>query len=180
MLRGLLFCAAVAALAGSTAYAQDRSPAPSPNAPPAAGQPAQPEQPSPGESTPEPSVAGVYLCEGANPDGSPYKGLVEIVAVDSTYLVHWVMADGVEVLGVGIRKSDTLSVSYFGGTPALAVYRIEGDRLVGEWTMGGAEGMLYTETLTRMSDEKLKPQKPERKRPARPEQEQPVRGSRSV
>src|SRR5690606_25991818 len=101
-------------------------------------------------------------------------------AVDSTYLVHWVMADGVEVLGVGIRKSDTLSVSYFGGTPALAVYRIEGDRLVGEWTMGGAEGMLYTETLTRMSDEKLKPQKPERKRPARPEQEQPVRGSRSV
>lgn len=176
MLRGLLFCAAFAALAGSTAYAQDRAPAPAPNAPPAAEQPEQPAQPD--VATPERGVAGVYLCEGANPDGSPYKGLVEIVAVDSTYLVHWVMADGVEVLGVGIRKSDTLSVSYFGGTPALAVYRIEGDRLVGEWTMGGSEGRLYTETLTRMSEDKLKPEP--RKRPARPQQERPVRGSRSV
>jgi len=179
MLRGLLFCAAVAALSGSTAYAQDRMPAPGPVDPPAAAQPATPEQPAPGESTPNRSVAGVYLCEGANPDGSPYKGLVEIVAVDNTYLVHWVMADGVEVLGVGIRNSDTLSVSYFGGTPALAVYRIEGDRLLGQWTMGGAEGMLYSETLTRMSEDKLKKPEP-RKRPARPQQDRPVRGSRSV
>ena len=32
------------------------------------------------------TVAGVYLCEGNNPDGSPYVGLVEISAVKGTYL----------------------------------------------------------------------------------------------
>jgi hypothetical protein len=174
MLRGLLFCGALIALVGSTTYGQDRPAAPSTPGAPAAE---QPSQPAPGDAAPRRNVAGVYLCEGANPDGSPYKGLVEIVAIDHTYLVHWMMADGVEVLGVGIRNSDTLSVSYFGGTPALAVYRIEGDRLVGEWTMGGAEGMLYSETLTRMPEGTLQP-RPDR--PAQPRRARPVRGSRSV
>jgi hypothetical protein len=173
MLRGLLFCAALVAVVGSTTYGSQQ-PAP------ADPSPALPQQATP---LPEPdsphadiaprllrSVAGIYLCEGANPDGSPYQGLVEIVAVDKTYLIHWVMADGAEVVGVGIRNSDVLSVSYFGGTPAVAVYRIDGDRLVGEWTMGGAEGMLYTETLTRMPDQKPEPGKrePERQRRTRP------------
>ena len=172
MLRGLLFCAALVAVVGSTTYGsqqpvpadpsaalpQHATPVPEPGAPPADSAPNVPLVRS---------VAGVYLCEGANPDGSPYQGLVEIVAVDKTYLVHWVMADGAEVLGVGIRNSDVLSVSYFGGTPAVAVYRIDGDRLVGEWTMGGAEGMLYSETLTRMPDQKREPGKRERERPRR-------------
>jgi hypothetical protein len=147
---------------GSTTYGSQNSLPGGPTQPPAA----------PGEATPKDdgkpakrSVAGVYLCEGANPDGSPYQGLVEIVAVDNTYLVHWMMADGAEVLGVGIRQSDVLSVSYFGGTPAVVVYRIDGDRLVGEWTMGGAEGMLYSETLTRMPDSKPQPEKRRRVRP---------------
>lgn len=174
MLRVLLFCGALVALVGSTTYGQDRVPAAPAGGPQAVEQPATPSSPAP---VPKLSVVGVYLCEGANPDGSPYKGLVEIVAIDNTYLVHWVMADGVEVMGVGIRNSDTLSVSYFGGTPALAVYRIEGDRLVGEWTMGGAEGMLYTETLTRMPDDKVQPQQ---KPPSRPQRARPVRGARSV
>ena len=185
MLRGLLFCAALVAVVGSTTYGSQQ-PA-RPDSPPAIPQQAAPT-PDP-ERVPQPGspradvaplvrgVAGIYLCEGANPDGSPYQGLVEIVAVDKTYLVHWVMADGAEVLGVGIRNSDVLSVSYFGGTPAVAVYRIDGDRLVGEWTMGGAEGMLYSETLTRMPDEKPQPRnrQPERQRRTRP-----VTGARSV
>ena len=160
MLRALVFCAALVAVVGSTTYGSQQ---PSP----ADAQQAVPEQPTPqsDDSRKKPSVAGVYRCEGANPDGSPYQGLVEIVAVDNTYLVHWVMADGAEVLGVGIRKSDLLSVSYFGGTPAVAVYSIDGDRLVGEWTMGGAEGMLYSETLTKMPDQKPATKKPQRARP---------------
>ena len=157
MLRGLVFGAVLAAAMGSTTYAS-----------PAAQEPhAAPGQQAPApEATPlKRNVAGVYLCEGANPDGSAYKGLVEIVAIDNTYLVHWVMADGAEVLGVGIRNSDVLSVSYFGGTPAVVVYRIDGDRLVGQWTMGGAEGMLYSETLTRMPEQHQ--DKPQRTRPVK-------------
>jgi hypothetical protein len=169
MLRGLLFCAALVAVVGSTTYgSQNALPGGQSQAPAVPGQ-AAPK----GDATPaKRSVAGVYLCEGANPDGSPYQGLVEIVAVDNTYLVHWMMADGAEVLGVGIRQSDVLSVSYFGGTPAVVVYRIDGDRLLGEWTMGGAEGKLYSETLTRMQDAKPQPEKRKRTRP--------VVGSRSV
>ena len=102
MLRGLVFCAALVAVVGSTTYGSQQ---PSP----ADRQQAVPEQPAPQSDSPKKlSVAGVYLCEGANPDGSPYQGLVEIVAVDNTYLVRWTMADGAEVLGVGIRKSDEI------------------------------------------------------------------------
>src|SRR5688572_15491738 len=172
MLRGLVFGAVLLTAMGSTTYASQDQIAPQ-------NPQVAPEQAAPKPETTQPkrTVAGVYLCEGANPDGSPYRGLVEIIAVDNTYLIHWMMADGAEVLGVGIRNSDVLSVSYFGGTPAVAVYRIDGDRLVGEWTMGGAEGMLYSETLTRMPDEKPQPRnrQPERQRRTRP-----VTGARSV
>jgi hypothetical protein len=168
MLRGLVFGAALLTAVGSTAYASQDPTAPqSPQAAP------DRQEPQPDASLAKRTVAGIYLCEGANPDGSPYKGLVEIVAVDNTYLVHWMMADGAEVLGVGIRNRDVLSVSYFGGTPAVVVYRIDGDRLVGEWTMGGAEGMLYSETLTRMPD-----QKPGS--PSRPQRVRPVAGIKSL
>jgi hypothetical protein len=165
MLRAFFVGAALVGAFGTTYASQDR---PTPN-----GEQVAPQAPKPEAPPPKRSVAGVYLCEGANPDGSAYQGLVEIIAVDNTYVVHWVMADGAEVLGVGIRSRDVLSVSYFGGTPAVAVYRIDGDRLIGEWTMGGAEGKLYSETLTRMPDQK----------PARPRRTQPPVapvGSRSI
>ena len=42
------------------------------------------------------------------------------------------------------------AVSYFGGTPAVVVYKIDAEKLVGEWTMGGTEGTTYAETLTRV------------------------------
>ena len=165
MLRGLLFSAVLLTALGSTAYASQDPAAP------------QDPQAAPERQAPQPdalqakrTVAGIYKCEGANPDGSPYQGLVEIVAVDNTYLVHWMMADGAEVVGVGIRNRDVLSVSYFGGTPAVVVYRIDGDRLDGEWTMGGAEGMLYSETLTRVPDQK----------PSRPQRVRPVAGIKSL
>lgn len=96
-------------------------------------------------------VTGVYRCEGKNPDGSPYQGVVEIAAVGGTYLVRWTLSNRVEVWGVGILRHDSLSVSYFGGTPAIVVYdKDSGDRLIGEWTMGGAEGAVFTETLTKV------------------------------
>ena len=44
---------------------------------------------------------------------------------------------------------DVFAVSYFGGAPAVVVYTVDGEKLVGEWTMGGAEGAVYSETLIR-------------------------------
>ena len=177
MLRKLLFGAVLLTAVGSMAYAsQDPPNADQSRAVQDQSAPGTAQAPKADDAPRKRTVAGTYLCEGANPDGSPYQGLVEIVSVDNTYLVRWLMSDGAEVLGVGIRNSDVLSVSYFGGTPAVVVYRIDGDRLVGEWTMGGAEGMLYSETLTRMPDQKprtTKPTKPQRPRPV-------VAGSRSV
>ena len=162
MLRRVLVVAVLVAALEATGFAQE-TPDASPNPPV-----------NPQGAT---SVAGVYHCEGQNPDGSPYQGLVEIAAVDSTFLVHWVMADGMEVLGVGIMKGGVLAVSYFGGTPAVAVYRVDGDRLLGEWTMGGAEGMLYSETLTRMRDVPVRPSEPSQpERPVLPRRTRPIAG----
>ena len=102
-------------------------------------------------AAPPPSdVAGVYSCSGVNPDGSPYEGVVEIAQLKDTYRVKWTLEDG-SILGVGILSNGVLAVSYFGGAPAVVVYRLDGNRLIGEWTMGGVEGTMYRETLTRMS-----------------------------
>jgi len=95
-----------------------------------------------------PDLAGVYRCDGMNPDGTAYKGVVEITKLRDTFRVAWKMDDG-SVIGVGIYSGGVFAVSYFGGAPAVAVYRVDGNRLVGEWTMGGIEGAVYAETRTK-------------------------------
>ncbi|OFW12667.1 MAG: hypothetical protein A3F70_16210 [Acidobacteria bacterium RIFCSPLOWO2_12_FULL_67_14] len=97
---------------------------------------------------PLPDLTGVYRCDGTNPDGKPYHGLVEIRKVRETFRVRWTMDDGA-ITGVGIYSSGVFAVSYFGGAPAVVVYTVDGEKLVGEWTMGGAEGAVYSETLIR-------------------------------
>jgi hypothetical protein len=94
-------------------------------------------------------LAGIYLCEGVNPDGTPYKGLVEITPTASTYQVRWTMSEQ-STNGIGIFKGGVLAVSYFGGSPGVVVYRVDGGRLLGEWTMGDSKGQLYSETLTKL------------------------------
>jgi hypothetical protein len=129
--------------------------------------------------------SGIYLCEGVNPDGHKYRGIVQIAAVRGTYLVRWTLADDVEVTGVGILNDDRLSVSYFGGTPAVVVYKIDTDKLVGEWTMGGTEGSVYAETLTPMPEGMLKPapqqpSAPQPPRERRPRRTAPLPGNSSI
>ena len=161
MVRTLLIAAALAAALEGTSAASQK-----PDAQP----------PATASKTGDPS--GVYLCEGTNPDGNRYRGIVQIAAVRNTYLVRWTLADDVEVMGVGILHDGQLSVSYFGGTPAVVVYKISADKLVGEWTMGGTEGMLYSETLTRMPEHPQSRPQPERRRQASPAR--PVRGVRAI
>jgi hypothetical protein len=103
--------------------------------------------------SPENKIEGAYTCEGTNPDGTSYAGVVEIVKHKDTYLVRWTMPDESQVLGVGIYSGNQLSVSYYGGTPALVVYSLaENGQLKGQWTAGGAEGSIFRETLTRLPE----------------------------
>jgi hypothetical protein len=121
---------------------------------------------------PPPSLVGTYRCNGVNPDGSAYEAVVEITKRDGTFRVEWIMDGGV-VTGVGIYSGGVFAASYFGGAPAVVVYKVEGERLIGEWTMGGIEGAVYTETLTKMPAGSAPP----RPRPRRPDRETgPVRG----
>ena len=116
-------------------------------------------------------IAGVYSCEGHNPDGTPYQGVVEIMKVQDTFRVRWTLGDNASVVGVGILSSGALSVSYFAGAPAIAVYKIDGQKLTGEWTMGGAEGAVYPETLTKTSST---PQPREPRAPRKPNEQKPA------
>jgi hypothetical protein len=136
---------------------------------------ASPKPDAPAAKQGDPS--GVYLCEGTNPDGHHYRGIVQIASVQNTFLVKWTLADDIEVLGVGIMQGDRLSVSYFGGTPAVVVYKVGADKLVGEWTMGGTEGKLYAETLTRVPEGSLPKPQPRRRVPPRTE---PIGGNISI
>ena len=97
------------------------------------------------------ALDGVYRSEGVNPDGTKYRGTVEIAKDDQTYLVRW-LARQVTSIGIGIVRGDVLAVSYYTGTNiGIALYKIEkGPRLTGEWTVLGADGQRYPETLTKM------------------------------
>lgn len=122
------------------------------------------------QDPPPSSIAGVYRCSGFNPDGRMYSATVEIFKIENTYRVLWVLPNDTFVLGVGILTGDMLSVSYYGGSPAIVVYRVEGTQLSGQWTMGGQEGAVYAETLT------LMPEHPPLEMPqAPPSRPQPVR-----
>ena len=102
---------------------------------------------------PDVNIEGTYLCQGQSPDGTMYHGIVQIVRLDDTFRIRWAL-DGrsgeVDLVGVGIYSNGIFAVSYFGGAPGVGVYKIDGTRLVGEWTIGGADGAVYSELLTRM------------------------------
>ena len=102
------------------------------------------------------ALDGVYRSEGVNPDGTKYRGTVEIAKDDQTYLVRW-LARQVTSIGIGIVRGDMLAVSYYTGTNiGIALYHIEkGPRLTGEWTVLGADGQRYPETLTKMGRDAL-------------------------
>ena len=57
------------------------------------------------------------------PTGSTIAESCRLRPCKNTFLVRWTLADDVEVTGVGILQNGLLAVSYFGGTPAVVVYR---------------------------------------------------------
>ena len=100
----------------------------------------------------QPNLTGRYAAEGTNPDGKPYRSFVQIEQDGDTYLVRWLEREGQPVaIGIGMVRGDWLSVSYLGGRRlGVAVYHIEkGPQLKGQWTVLGADGSVWPETLSK-------------------------------
>lgn len=97
-------------------------------------------------------LAGVYVCEGTNPDGQPYTCVVEVVVRGGVFHLHWTLPEG-EAFGFGLVTNGVLSVSFFTGAgepPGHVAYAIEpGKPLVGRWIIAGTPGT-YPETLTKL------------------------------
>jgi hypothetical protein len=131
-------------------------------------------------ATPDPELAGLYICDGVNPDGSPYHGLVEIVKHHDAYQLVWSFESEVVALGLGIRSGSVLAVMHYSEVPGVVAYRIEeGSRLVDEWSVVGADGAVFSETLTRAPDQTRGPATPrpgKREPPQRQQRSLPARG----
>ncbi|MGE3578725.1 MAG: hypothetical protein AB7I25_09715 [Vicinamibacterales bacterium] len=98
-------------------------------------------------------ITGVYRCDGVNPQGKAYRGMVEIVRMNDAFQLRWTFPQSSDAaLGIGIISNGVLAVSYYGGDLAgVVVYKINDDKpMVGEWTVIGSEGGVFRETLTRL------------------------------
>ena len=117
-------------------------------------------------------LSGLYLGNGANPDGSRYEVLVELTRLHDAYQVRWMVDSRVIAIGMGICAGDVLAVSYFADAPGVAAYRIESaTRLVGEWTVPDAGGTVFSETLTKLGQDQVplpRPPTPNRRSPDDP------------
>lgn len=101
-------------------------------------------------SAAKPSLEGLYLAEGTNPDGSQYQAAVAIEARGEAYALTWQLGQG-SAIGIGLVQKDVLSVVYGpsgGGAVGLITYAIDGEKLVGKWLIPGDSGV-GTETLTK-------------------------------
>jgi hypothetical protein len=121
------------------------------------------------DSASEPDLAGVYLGNGKNIDGTSYEGLVEIYKDHGAFQLQWVVEDKVVAVGMGLLSGNVLAVAYYSALPGVVAYRLEGsDKLVGEWTLVGAEGAVFSETLTKVPPDKVGKTPSRPARPARP------------
>jgi hypothetical protein len=119
-------------------------------------------------------IAGVYAAEGNNGDGSPYRAIVVIEKHRDAFRMQWIFPTRTAAVGLGILNGDVLAVSYYGASPGIVLYKLDGTSLVGEWTLFGAGGVLSKETLKRIADDQIpesfhrERETPQRETPERP------------
>ena len=111
----------------------------------------------------EQAFEGVYIAQGVDFDGEHYRRVVNIERDGERFSVIWVAARVVgEALilepiwvGVGIAIGDTLSVSFVAGDSfGIMVYQAGTDRqqFSGRWALADDDGILHSESLTRLPD----------------------------
>ena len=110
---------------------------------------------APQDATPD--LAGVYLVDGVNPDGTTYTAAVELRQHDETWALTWAFApSGGQGIGIGLLNGSVLSVIFQveTGVGLVAFQRDAQGRWVGRWTMPGGAGV-GTETLTKTAARSL-------------------------
>ncbi|WP_439530504.1 LIC10280 family protein [Pannonibacter sp.] len=86
------------------------------------------------------SLEGSYAVEGRNPDGSTYKGRLQLRVQDGRAFLRWEVGGSV-YLGEGTLAGDILTVYW--GQPDPVVYVVRPDRtLEGTWARGRASEKL--------------------------------------
>jgi hypothetical protein len=127
--------------------------------------------PSPTTAAEAAPLVGTYECQGVEPDGTPYRGLVQIVGDAGLYEVIWIFSSGQQYKGFGVVNGDALAVSYYTSRPGVVAYKIEqrdtGPKLTGHWTVAGANAA-FRETLTRLTTQVSKLPVPEAPAAPRP------------
>ena len=104
-------------------------------------------------TTAPPNIAGKYNVAGANPNGSAYKGTLEVVPHGDVYQFRW--SAGNQSDGVGVINGDVVAVAFASGANGkgcgVVDYNINGDgSLDGKWGYWGTDES-GTETATRTS-----------------------------
>jgi hypothetical protein len=104
-------------------------------------------------------ISGYYTCRGQEANGKAYSGVAVISRRSEVYTVQWMIGDGANFSGIGIRQGNTLAVSWAlpsdkaGIIRGVNIYKIEtGPRLVGRWATVPGPGVLQNETLTFLKD----------------------------
>ncbi len=85
------------------------------------------------------TLEGEHVCQGTNPDGTPYEGTVRIRLKKGLVLMEWTIGDK-KTYGTGLLEGRTLGLALEDG---VAIYQIVsqagGRALVGLWAAQGAE-----------------------------------------
>ncbi|MBI4263604.1 MAG: hypothetical protein HY657_04460 [Acidobacteria bacterium] len=86
-----------------------------------------------------PELAGSYACEGINPDGDPYRTILEVAETGRTWHLRWSFPGGdAVILGVGLRQNGHLVVATTAdGSLGVVAYTATEGKLEGQWTLAG-------------------------------------------
>jgi len=102
---------------------------------------------------PAPNIAGKYNIIGSNPNGSAYKGTLEVIAHKDVYQFRW--NAGTQYEGVGIQNANIVAVAYANGENGKGCGVVDYDirdngALEGKWGYWGTDEA-GSESATRSS-----------------------------
>lgn len=99
------------------------------------------------------NIAGAHNITGANPDGSQYKGTVDVQANNQVHTFNYNI--GGASLGTGIMRGNKVAVGFGGENCSVSSYFVQPDgSLAGLWTVVG-QNVVGTEFATRTTPASL-------------------------